>query len=78
MIFRQLKPDVIIVLDSKADHSGSGETEILWKMRINDRYGVNQEGPGWDGTAELPGIKPTTLASRMKALNIKSSKKMAQ
>jgi len=49
VIFRQLKPDVIIFLGSKTDLSGSGGAEILWKMRINGKHGVNREDPEWVG-----------------------------
>jgi len=52
------------------------ETERLERERINIMAALqlaNGKISGTDGAAELLGIKPTTLASRMKKLGIKKT-----
>jgi hypothetical protein len=39
VIFRQFRPDVIIILESRVNYSGSSGAKILWKIHIKGGYG---------------------------------------
>src|SRR5262249_51973097 len=57
--------------ESEADYISEDEWKQLWRDNISaalKRSGGKLYGPG--GAAELLGVKPTTLASQMKALGI--------
>jgi len=67
--------------DGDSETAPFTETERLARDRANILAALKLASgriSGKNGAAELLGIKSTTLASRMKALNIKSSKKVAQ